>query len=141
MTDLEIIHYNLNVLGGAYESDDMQILIAKTIFRLPKELWEQVSMEIIFICCDGIYGQYEYWNWSPLRVGKPFHFIILNLSGIADVEEKFFVIAHEIAHFILGHYFGNIKDDQDIENEADQLCKKWGFTIPERRIDGDNKKI
>jgi hypothetical protein len=133
MNDLEMIHYNLNVLGGAYESDEMQVLIAKTILRLPKYLREKVPAEVTFICCDGMYGQYEFWNWSPLLSGKPFHFIILNLSQIISTEEKIYVIAHEIAHFVLGHYPGNIKDCEDIENEADTLCEKWGFTVPERR--------
>ncbi len=132
MTDLECIYYNLTVLAGGWASDEMQGLIAKTILRLPVELRESVPDDVIFICADGMYGQYEHYP-MPIFKKEIFHFIILSLSSIEEEEEKYFVIAHEIAHFVLGHYRGNMLEDQDIESEADGLCEKWGFIIPERR--------
>jgi Zn-dependent peptidase ImmA (M78 family) len=34
-------------------------------------------------------------------------------------------IAHEIAHFILGHY--RVEVGSEAERKADDLCEKWGF--------------
>ena len=68
-------------------------------------------------------GQYEYFD-NSLFSRKVFHFIILCLSTIKEEAEKMFIIAHEIAHFICGHFYGNIKVSQDIELEVDLLCEK-----------------
>lgn len=36
-------------------------------------------------------------------------------------------VAHEIAHFVLGHYKPKRLSDGKIEREADKLIEKWGF--------------
>lgn len=36
-------------------------------------------------------------------------------------------VAHEVAHFILGHYRGSIDSDPKDERRADDLTEKWGF--------------
>jgi Zn-dependent peptidase ImmA (M78 family) len=133
MTELELIHYNLNCLGGVFDIDELQILIAKTIHRLPKELWEEVPEKVTFICADKRYGMYAKLRISPFDNGE-LHFILLNIDNIEDEEEKMYVIAHEIAHFVLGHSTEDTAgQERDIEEEADNLTESWGFRIPERR--------
>lgn len=53
--------------------------------------------------------------------------IVLDFSRMKklSIHNKMSTVAHEIAHFILGHK----KEDYDSESErkADNLIKKWGF--------------
>ena len=42
------------------------------------------------------------------------------------------IIAHELAHFYLGHY-SSWPDGLEFENEADELAKSWGFNIDKFR--------
>jgi len=53
-------------------------------------------------------------------------FILLNFTAMEKMSEtaKMSIIAHEIAHFVLGHQKPNIKVS---EEEADDLITKWGF--------------
>ena len=56
--------------------------------------------------------------------------IILLMSEEINTEEKIerakSTIAHEIAHYILGHEFG-LNPTVNAEREADKLIEKWGF--------------
>lgn len=134
MTNFDSIYENLTMIGvDSY--GEVSGLIAKTICRLPEEFHERVPEDVIFISVDDIYGLYHQYLLPITQKGEELHFIILSLSSIKDEEEKIYVIAHEIAHFILGHYMYNPEttEDWDIENEADSLVKQWGFAVPERR--------
>ncbi|PWT78860.1 MAG: hypothetical protein C5B59_00965 [Bacteroidetes bacterium] len=119
---------------------DTTATIIKTILKLPEDVADRAVDEVIYIDCHGIdrfFGKYHIW--SPFFLPEePFHIITLNISDIVDESEKMFVVAHEIAHFILDHCNpenpGNISKDKDVkEQEADRLAESWGFTIPERR--------
>lgn len=133
-SNLDNIFENLNVVG-AYTADETSGLIARTIFRLPNELQQRVTDEIIFICIEDSFGFYCRYSLSIFQNKDLFHFIILNLSLLNDEDEKMFTIAHEIAHYTLHHYENNqeIIEDRNIEVEADNLVEQWGFIIPERR--------
>ena len=138
MTDLELIHYNLKILGGEHFCPEYDMmLIAKTIHRLPKELHEKITDEVMFISTSNVYGFYAYHPASVFNSEADSHFIVLNFGAINDEEAKMFVIAHELAHYILGHHFDNIGENQDIEAQADSLAESWGFIVPERRKQGD----
>ena len=52
--------------------------------------------------------------------------IILNFQEMKKGHEMD-TIAHEIAHFILGHNKPKKRSDGKIEREADNLTEKWGF--------------
>jgi len=61
--------------------------------------------------------------------------IIINCPLIPNLRTFRYTIAHEVAHYILGH--GHIKRTDSIsknnqdEKEADALAEKWGFTLEE----------
>ena len=42
-----------------------------------------------------------------------------------DEEDKKSIVAHEVAHFILGHH--KTGGGPEKEREADDLIEKWGF--------------
>jgi Zn-dependent peptidase ImmA (M78 family) len=54
--------------------------------------------------------------------------IFLNFLVIwdEDEEEQMTIVAHEAAHFILGHHLLE-HADFSCEKEADNLAEKWGF--------------
>lgn len=56
--------------------------------------------------------------------------IFLNLSKTKRKSDKMDTVAHEIAHFILGHHHimgGKRRKERVFERAADDLCEKWGF--------------
>ena len=136
MDKLQEIYYNLTVIGGGYQADLLKGLIAKIILRLPEDLRDDVTTKVTFICADGVYGQYERFKPSAFQEQDgTFHFIILSLGDIQEEREIDFTIAHEIAHYILDHCGDGYSEN--MEDEADSLCEKWGFVIPERRKDSN----
>jgi hypothetical protein len=138
MTDLELIHYNLKILGGEHFCpEEDTYLITKTINRLPRDLWDKITDEVMFISVSNVHGFYAYHPVSVFNSETDSHFIVLNIGAIKDQEEKMYVVAHEIAHYILGHHFDNFTKGQDIEQEADNLAEQWGFTVPQTRKEGD----
>jgi hypothetical protein len=137
------------------EQEDVY-LIAKTLLKLPKEVREKVLDEVCFIIADEVEGTIfrmdistEVWRrlFAPLREeeGDPLvklsafeemlnktdmriPFIILNFAAMRGKSEadKMNTIAHEIAHFILGHNGYNPRE-RNVEKETDDLIEKWGF--------------
>lgn len=49
-----------------------------------------------------------------------------------DVEVAMAIVAHELAHYYLGHHKKSGWDANN-EKEADQLAEKWGFNIEKLR--------
>jgi hypothetical protein len=137
------------------EQEDVY-LIAKTLLRLPKEVREKVLDEVWFIITDEVEGTIfrmdistEVWRrlLAPLReeegdslvklsaleemlnkTNMKIPFIVLNFAAMREESEvdKMNTIAHEIAHFILGHD-GYDPRERNMEKEADDLIEKWGF--------------
>ena len=75
-------------------------------------------------------GVYDLGN-NRLRIRDQEHIILLMSEEInteEQIERAKTTIAHEIAHYVLGHDRGP-KDDYTInrEREADKLIQKWGF--------------
>jgi hypothetical protein len=137
---LEEIAYNLRSFSDVHGDDES--LIIRTIVRLPVNVQEEVLEHVTFVTMpEGMYGYYYDGVFMPYQgeeirdmPGKRHHFIVLNLCPIQDEEEKMYVIAHEIAHFISRHTGeGGIEVYNRQESDADRLVAKWGFTIPSRR--------
>jgi Zn-dependent peptidase ImmA (M78 family) len=55
--------------------------------------------------------------------------IILNFAAMEgkSEREKMAIIAHEIAHYVLGHHKPSCSVADKAEKEADDLIEKWGF--------------
>jgi hypothetical protein len=151
---LEGILYDLCVFGAeAQEDEQYEILIAKTVQRLPKDVREKVLEDVCFIVAGGVNGMAFSVNvsscvWKALastgelglgedpsvrlsaieRAKPKAAFILLNFANMRGMPEErvMSVIAHEIAHFILGHFDATCKS-RDMEREADDLAERWGF--------------
>jgi Zn-dependent peptidase ImmA (M78 family) len=135
MDKLELIHYNTTFIGN---TDESERLIVNTIARLPNEVQEEVMENVIFLDMGGAYGNYTQYSVPQIKFNAGItllHIISLNLDPIQEYEEKMYVIAHEIAHFIFRHTEElRHESEYDLkEGDADRLIKKWGFTIPNRR--------
>jgi len=63
-----------------------------------------------------------------MRITEPaiLHLVVLNFSAMKGEPEPTVrsIIAHEIAHFLLGH---SLLADSTAENQADDLIEQWGF--------------
>jgi len=97
------------------------ILVAKTLLRLPQEVQFRVRSEVRFITMTSFTGL-----TISLKSSRQW-IILLNFDRMKQdhLSEKGIAtcIAHEIAHFILGHTTGT----SETERDADDLCEKWGF--------------
>jgi hypothetical protein len=58
----------------------------------------------------------------------------MEMRKLRSKEDKESVIAHELAHVYLDH---KVFDSKDIEQEADDLIKSWGFNP---KIDTKHKR-
>jgi hypothetical protein len=117
-------------------------LIAETLIRTPVFVREKVLEEVTFILMHGAYGFTAHLLFSDLknknqlkrrladdlvRVTIAVPFILLNFAIMKemDEEDKKSIVAHEAAHFILGHH--ETGGGSEKEREADDLIEKWGF--------------
>jgi len=116
-------------------------LIIECLLRLPYEIRKKVLDEATFIIasdgtCGHVFKMYIVENLSVAersRIGKTVFcehkipVILLNFSLLKNKPKHCIMttIAHEIAHFILGHDLVSI--EEDAERKADDLCEKWGF--------------
>jgi len=152
-SSIEGILYNLSVFGAETTVDEAdKILIAKTLQKIPEEVREKVLNDATFILAHGVRGTVFEVHLTPLFITKlrkeidlsnkdrlvklsdienldvKMAFILLNFSAMENEPEdvKMSTIAHEIAHFILGHHKPYTKK-QKAEKEADDLIVKWGF--------------
>lgn len=147
---IEGILYRLSTFGDATTSDVKdKIVIAETLQELPKEVREKVLDEVLFIIMRAVgtagklvlpYRIYEK-DIEEKRIGKTgiiggcleIPIIVLNFSVMRkpstfegnSKEYRKSTVAHEIAHFILGHL--NMADDPKKERKADDLTEEWGF--------------
>ena len=118
---IEGVLYQLHVIGDTITDDDEdKILIVKTLLKLPKKIKRKVlDNNVLFILMKAV------GTLGRLQTPLPFQdFIILNFSKMKKGEEMD-TIAHEIAHFILGH--ASKMNSGGFEREADDLTEKWGF--------------
>ncbi|MBU4308804.1 MAG: hypothetical protein KJ566_03340 [Nanoarchaeota archaeon] len=131
---------NMKVLGAEVTIEELRGVVAKTLLKLPKKIREKVLDEVVFILmgsgCAGTIDQLcftkftkdaqdkkEWGDGFSLSFTQPL--ILLNFSEMKKGKEMD-LIAHEIAHFILGHIPNPLKNFP-VEREADDLTEKWGF--------------
>jgi Zn-dependent peptidase ImmA (M78 family) len=138
ITSLEGVFDNLSVWGETTIEDERnRVFIAKTLLKLPAKVRRKVLDEVIFVHTTAHGTIFKGLFTKPLdekelrkvkkdqSVSIENSLIILNFKGVKD-SEKMDIIAHEIAHYILGHdTIGN--EDEDSEKTADDLTEKWGF--------------
>jgi hypothetical protein len=146
---IEGILYRLDTFGDATTSDVKdKIVIAETLQELPKEVREKVLDEVLFIIMRALGTtrklvlpcRISEKDIEEKRIGKTgiiggcleIPIIVLNFSVMRkpstfegnSKEYRKSIIAHEIAHFILGHH---VEDDPKKERKADDLIEEWGF--------------
>lgn len=111
-----------------------------TLEKLPDDVFDFVTNRkhpVVFIptLSNGIARfarstQFRVEEAEPPAFGEGFYLITLsdelnekdNETGIAGV------IAHEIAHYYLGHLQQDSRDPCDLEREANNTIRDWGFT-------------
>ena len=125
---IEGVRYNLWVCGVRSNSDEENaLIIAKTLLKLPRKVREKVLDQVCFIIAGEAQGTvFKFQFNEPQPIGKTLFFILLNFAEMKQDSEddKMRTVAHEIAHFILGH---DALIDSGGEKEADDLIEKWGF--------------
>ena len=147
---LEGIFDNVNTwyIDG-HNEDNNKYIIAETLLELPYKIRSKILDKVIFtiITADGL-AMEELPIPFSLSIAKmkkqilkkipeeyyiklPQSLIFLNFKGRMSKSYKMNLIAHEIAHVILGHH-KNIKSVTSLksrmrEKQADNLIEKWGF--------------
>ena len=121
---------------------ERRAFIAETLLRIPESAKEKVLKDAVFVTMSGTYGAFLIGVPSELKsedqlikgsdglthvkIEVPLiflNFALMEKDGV-DEEERRSNVAHEIAHFILGHKFSGGREK---EKEADDLIEKWGF--------------
>jgi len=128
---IEGICYNLGVIGEVtYEDTEHKLIIAKTLQKLPKKIREKVLDDVLFVftSCYGTVREL-YFPIPPKTKEIRKSLIILNFALMKNEKrtesDMMDTVAHEIAHFILGHVI--LHDDFLCERKADDLSESWGF--------------
>ncbi len=140
---LEDIYYSLKIIDSEEGKDGYgKKLIAETIIKLPKRVRNKIfeGEGVVFIFSYSSAGFVRSLNFTKpilkdtlsvdpngnkyLQFEQPI--IFLNFNQMRKGREKD-AVAHEIAHFFLGHYKIKKIIDPRCEREADDLTEKWGF--------------
>ena len=130
---IDDVYQGLNVIP---EGMTERGLIATTIHYLPPKVRDSLIFGgPTFLIMQGYQGYYVEVPCSPHHEEKIWELIALNFTTMKDLstEEQMDVVAHEIAHYVLGHHVPTVKnpvsqeEEKRREIEADDLCEKWGF--------------
>lgn len=126
---LEAVHDRL--CGALQVSPAMEVLICKTMLRLPQNAQDFVCEKCMFMEFSANSGM----CLSRNRTGG-YEWLIF-LGSEADGS----LIAHEIAHTLLGHKseigWNALYSDEALKQEqkACELVRRWGFTGPGAEVD------
>jgi hypothetical protein len=151
---IEGVLYDLMTFGKATVEEEKDVyIIAKTLLRLPKDVRDKVLDEVCFIIAHeqaaapfkvfiGSFVINKLASTGKIDLSREedplvrlsviediaMYFILLNFAAMEGMTEddKMSIIAHEIAHFVLGHNSYSPKE-RNAEKEADDLAEKWGF--------------
>jgi len=143
LNSFEEVVSNLKIFGDILAEDDKyKGLIIECLLRLPLEIRERVLDEATFImfsenALGHVFKMHIVENptiTERSRDGKmvvcdhEISVILLNFGSMKKYRKARIMtrIAHEIAHFILGHSPTSPIEGND-DKEADDLCEKWGF--------------
>ena len=140
---LEGILQHLRIWGeAATEDKENKGIIAETLLELPYKIRMETLSEVVFVIVT-VHGLTTKASFPIVlskgdmkQKGKAYHttiehpLIVLNFKKRMSKSRKMDNIAHEIAHFILGHHkVRNLTNQRKIINErkADDQAEKWGF--------------
>ncbi len=140
---LEDIYYSLKIIDSEEGRDGYgKNLIAKTVIKLPKKVRDKLFDG------DGVFFIFSYSSAGFVRSLNFIKTILKDTLSIDPLGNKYLqfeqpiiflnfnqmkkgreqdAIAHEIAHFYLGHYKMKKITNPRCEREADDLVEKWGF--------------
>lgn len=116
-----------NPVDRRADSIAIQTAIAETLVKLPNDAINKTIKEVIFIYMEAA-GGIMTWTNSIVKLKATAIIFMRPRPAYTDSEIRN-MIAHEIAHFILGHlrFKKNCKSSEIREREADDLAVKWGF--------------
>jgi Zn-dependent peptidase ImmA (M78 family) len=108
-----------------------KLLIKQVVWRLPKDVQDKIdSMKFLILEYED--GIHFYIN----HIKNSEHLIIINDSWMKTrgktAKYRKYVIAHEIAHAVLGHDENTCRTY--MEAEADRLAAQWGFTEFDQKV-------
>jgi hypothetical protein len=143
LNSFEEVAYNLKIFGDVLAEDDKyKGLIIECLLRLPLEIRERVLDKATFImfsenALGHVFKMHIVENPSAVERSRDGEMavcdheilmILLNFGSMKKYKKVRIMtrIAHEIAHFILGHNPTTSIEGND-DKEADDLCEKWGF--------------
>lgn len=123
-------------LGQDWLPDDLQVVICKTIIRLPLDVQDFALRRCTYISYDNqTHGQcFPASTFTHLtRGGRTMrnHWVIMLHGSVAKRKNGQFTVAHEIAHACLKHPI--LCADLLGEEKADLLVESWGFKVPAYR--------
>jgi hypothetical protein len=132
--DLEAVIGNVHYHGGSRETERA---IVRAIARLPGDVRDFALDRCQYISCDPTLRGY-FLPASITEHDPDGWLVILNLEGL-EWEDAESVVAHEIAHLLLGHKpFGHLPpgpergtvapgSEPDEERQVRELVMRWGF--------------
>ncbi|MHC4321721.1 MAG: ImmA/IrrE family metallo-endopeptidase, partial [Planctomycetota bacterium] len=140
---LEGILQHLRIWGeAATEDKENKGIIAETLLRLPYKIRMETLSEVVFVIvtAHGLTTKATFpivlSKGDIKQKGETYQtiiehpLIVLNFKKRMSKSRKIDTIAHEIAHFILGHHkVRKLTNQRKITNErkADDQAEKWGF--------------
>jgi hypothetical protein len=140
---LEGILPHLRIWGEtATEDKENKGIIAETLLKLPYKVRMETLSEVVFVIvtAHGLTTKATFpivlSKGDIKQKGETYHtivehpLIVLNFKKRMSKPRKMDTIAHEVAHFILGHHkVRNLTNQRKIANErkADDQAEKWGF--------------
>ena len=131
------IRHSLMVVGEHYVDDDQDVsLVVRVLQKIPEETRAEVLEEVVFVVLRAV-GTTSIVR-LPTSGGKDgfvdVNLLVLNFVVMEqddyDESKKMNAIAHEIAHWVLGHHKREVLQSLEgvnPEREADALAVKWGF--------------
>ncbi len=140
---LEGILQHLRIWGeAATEDKENKVIIAETLLKLPYKTRRETLSEVVFVIvtAQGLTTKATFpivlSKGDIKQKGETYQttiehpLIVLNFKTRMSKSRKMDTIAHEIAHFILGHH-ENLNPTEKRKNinerKADDQAEKWGF--------------
>jgi hypothetical protein len=92
--------------------------VLETLLKIPENIMDKVLKEVEF---------FDMPTAGMIHKVDKKVIIVLALRCIKTKKQRYNAIAHEIAHFILGHHNQPDKPPREKEMEADAKIVMWGF--------------
>jgi hypothetical protein len=114
-------------------SDEFISPIVSVLNQLPtKDLEALADTDFVFLAPSNILGLVFTWQ-RKVEVGQRVVYLSPALLSLPTTDLRA-MVAHELAHVLLKHDDAPSSQAAKVaeqgENEADEMVKRWGFTIP-----------